>query len=73
MALTFADELVEMHDQELSLPSIQVTLDRHLALLMGDEDPAAERKRLADYFAAKRGHTRFGQDILKLLRGETAA
>ena len=72
MAQTFADELVEMHDQDFSLPSVQVSLERHLALL-GPEDPVAERRRLADYFAAKRGHTRFGQDILKLLRnGGTA-
>jgi hypothetical protein len=69
MALTFADDLVEMHDQELSLPSVQVSLEKHLAL-MGHEDLAAERQRLAAAFAAKRGHTRFGQDILKLLKGE---
>jgi hypothetical protein len=71
VALTFEDELVEMHDAELSLPSVQVSLEKHLAL-MGAQDTAAERRRLAAAFAAKRGHTRFGRDILKLLRGGSA-
>lgn len=67
MAGTFADDLVDMHDQGFSLPSIQVSLERHLALLAG-EDPVAERRKLAATFAARRHGTMLSDDILALLK-----
>jgi hypothetical protein len=70
MAGTFADDLVDMHDQGFSLPSIQVSLERHLALLM-DEDPAAERRRLAANFESRRRGTPLADEILSLLRTGT--
>lgn len=72
MAGTFADELIAMHDQGFSLPSIQVSLEKHLAL-MGHEDHAAERRRLAAAFAAKRSGTLLAEEILDLLRTGKAA
>ena len=70
MAATFAEELVEMHDQGFSVPSVQVSLERHLALL-GSEDPLEERCRLATAFAARRSGTYLADDILKVLREGT--
>ena len=72
MAGTFADELIAMHDQGFSLPSIQVSLEKHLAL-MGQEDHAAERRRLAAVFSAKRNRTALADEILTLLRTGKAA
>ncbi len=70
MAATFAEELVVMHDEGFSVPSVQVSLERHLALL-GSEDPVEERRRLAAAFAAKRSGTHLADDILKVLREGT--
>ena len=70
MAGTFADDLVDKYDQGFSLPSIQVSLDRHLALLM-DDDPGAERRRLAATFGSRRGGTPLADEILSLLRTGT--
>ena len=70
MAGTFADDLVDMHDQGFSLPSIEVSLERHLALLAG-EDPAEERRKLAANFASRREGTVLSGEILALL--ETGA
>ncbi len=72
MAGTFADDLIVMHDEGFSLPSIEVSLEKHLAL-MGREDHTAERLRLAEIFAAKRSGTLLADEILQLLRTGKAA
>ena len=68
----FEDTLVDMHDGEYSLPSIQVAVDRHMAMT-GHLDVPAERQRIAAAFKAKRPDTAFSAEIVEIILGQKTA